>query len=274
MVACGHGTAKDAHIRLNDVQVRGTHNSYQPPLPPLDRQLDAGIRQLELDVFFLPDGTFAVHHSVVDSHSICPTLDACLTPVRAWLKAHTHSLPLFLIVEDKDAPGAGTPGELDALDGTVRRALPGRLLVAPREVAPVTPKGWPTLDKLRGRVVPVLIGDLAGAYSANGTSLAGRSMLVYASSGPLAAITSRPDPAAQAGDIAAFVRSGLIVRTQADGDLPVIDPKRRSAALASGAQIVSARDLVLQFPGGVVGRCDPLVASPCRQGDLEPTKRP
>lgn len=69
----------DAVVRLNHVQVVGTHNSYHRRLPPklfellsslnptlassvdyehapLDEQLDLGVRQLELDVFADPDG--------------------------------------------------------------------------------------------------------------------------------------------------------------------------------------------------------------------------
>jgi hypothetical protein len=65
------------------------------------------------------------------------------------------------------------------------------------------------------------------------------------------------------------VKAGLVVRTQADGDNFVLDEKRRDAAAASGAQIVSARDDGFLLPGGVSVRCDPLVPSPCRQSDLE-----
>jgi hypothetical protein len=248
---------------VNDVQVRGTHNSYKPPLPPLARQLDVGVRQLELDVWAQPDGRFAVHHSVVDTRSTCPTLDACLAPVRAWLERHPRSLPLYLIVEDKDS----SPAALDQLDATLRGALPGRLLVGPAEVAG---KHWPTLSKVRGRAVAVLIGDLANAYSRNGSSLAGRSMLVYANSGPLAAIASRPDPLIQSAEIAALVKAGLVVRTQADGDNPLaIDQRRRAAAASSGAQIVSANDDAFLLAPATSFRCDPLLSSPCRPGDLE-----
>jgi hypothetical protein len=253
---------------VNAVQVRGTHNSYQPPLPPLERQLDEGIRQLELDVWAQPDGRFAVYHSLADRRSTCPTLDVCLAPVRAWLDAHRLALPVFLIVEDKDGPAPEAARQLDTLDATLRTALPGRLLLRPDEVAGGR---WPTLAQTRGRVVPILIGDLADAYSRNGSTLAGRSMLVYASSGPLAAIASRPDPVAQASDIAALVRAGLVVRTQADGDNLLIDEHRRAAAVESGAQLVSARDDGFLLPGRVSARCDPLVRSPCRPGDLEPT---
>lgn len=256
--------SRDRVIRVNDVQVRGTHNSYQPPLPALDRQLDEGIRQLELDVWAQPDGGFAVFHSPADKRSTCPTIDVCLAPVRAWLDGHRRAFPVYLIVEDKDP----SPAALDALDAAVRVALPGRLMVDPSEVVG---HRWPTLSRTRGRVIAVLIGAHADAYSRHGTSLAGRSMFVYAGSGPLAAIASRPDPVAEGAEIAALVHAGLVVRTQADGDNLVLDEKRRAAAPASGAQIVSARDDGLLLPGGLSVRCDPLVPSPCRPGDAEQT---
>src|SRR5439155_8835058 len=137
---------RDRVIRVNQVQVRGTHNSYQPPLPPLERQLEEGIRQLELDAWAQPEGRFAVYHSPADRRSTCPTLDVCLAPVRAWLDAHRRAVPVYLIVEDKDA----SPTGLNTLDAAVRNALPGRLLVNPSDV----PGGrWPTLATTRGRAI-------------------------------------------------------------------------------------------------------------------------
>jgi hypothetical protein len=235
---------------VNAVQVRGTHNSYQPPLPPLERQLDEGIRQLEIDVWAQPDGRLAVYHSIADRRSTCPTLDVCLSAVRSWLEAHPKALPVYLIVEDK----FGSP---TAIDAAVQQALPGRLLVRPDEVVGGR---WPTLSTTRGRAIPVMIG----------TETRTAAMFVYASTGPNVAITSRPDPIAQAADITALLNAGLVVRTQADGDNLLIDPKRRDAAAASGAQIVSARDDGYLLPGGVSFRCDPVAPSPCRAADLEP----
>jgi hypothetical protein len=235
---------------LNAVQVRGTHNSYQPPFLPLARQLDEGIRQLELDVWAQPGGRLAVFHSDKDRRSTCPTLDVCLAPVRSWLESHTKAVPVYLIVEDKQGPPA-------AVDAAVQAALPGHLLVRPSEVVDGR---WPTLATTRGRAIPVLIGTEARTAA----------MFIYSSSGPSAAITSRPDPVAQGAEIASLVRAGLVVRTQADGDDLLINERRRQAAVDSGAQIVSARDDGFLLPGGVSVRCDPLVPSPCRPGDLEP----
>src|ERR1700752_2433287 len=76
----------DRVLRVNDVQVLGTHNSYhlrpnrslQPDdasnyaHPPLEEQLASGIRSLEIDVQNGPD--FPVYHSIiVDQSSNCPS---------------------------------------------------------------------------------------------------------------------------------------------------------------------------------------------------------
>ena len=63
----------DRELRINQLQALGTQNSYhlRPPgeavapewdyaHAPLDRQLDEGVRQLELDVHYAPDGRFHV----------------------------------------------------------------------------------------------------------------------------------------------------------------------------------------------------------------------
>ena len=272
LVACGAGGSpfpRDSVLRLNQIQVRGTHNSYHPPLPGLEVQLDHGARQLELDVFADPSGRFAVHHSAADLLSSCPALDACLAVIRQWMDHHPRAGPLFLIIEDKDAVGPPAVGSVDALDAVVRAGLPGRRLVRPEEVLVGGGRRWPKLGDVRGRAVVVLIGPLAGPYSRGGTSLRGRAMFVYANAGPLAAITSRPDPVGQAAEIASFVRAGLMVRTQADDGF--LDVRRRPAASTSGAQVISAADESFVLPGGTPSRCDPLLVAPgmCRASDVE-----
>jgi hypothetical protein len=275
LAACGGGGAKplyprDGVLRLNQIQVRGTHNSYHPPLPALDAQLDHGARQLELDVFAEPSVGFAVHHTLTDLASSCPELVACLGVIRRWMDGHRNAGPLFVVIEDKDAGAAA----LDALDAAVRSGLPGRRLLTPDEVLVRGGRRWPTLGRSRGRAVVVLIGDPAEPYSRGGTSLRGRAMFVYSNAGPIAAVTSRPDPIGQAAEIATFVRAGLIVRTQADDGL--LDVRRRPAALSSGAQILSARDESFVLPDGTPSRCDPLLVAPgaCSPSDVERSRSP
>jgi hypothetical protein len=157
----------DRVLRLQDVQMLGTHNSYhrrparaiQPNEPAdfghpsLDVQLARqGIRSLELDAYNGP--SFPVFHSIiVDDRSNCPTLAACLRTVNTWSRANPGHLTVVLFVEPKALPTNPDPGiqgvidstvaeqrlanwdaaALARLDKTVRSAF-GRTLVTPDEV--------------------------------------------------------------------------------------------------------------------------------------------
>jgi hypothetical protein len=157
----------DRVLRLQDVQMLGTHNSYhrrparviQPNEPAdfehvaLDVQLARqGIRSLELDAYNGP--SFPVFHSiVVDDQSNCPTLGACFRTVDEWSRANPGHLTLVLFVEPKALPTNANPAiqavidsttsaqrlanwdaaALDRLDRTAR-AVFGRRLVTPDDV--------------------------------------------------------------------------------------------------------------------------------------------
>jgi hypothetical protein len=194
-----HPYPQDRHLRVNDVQVLGTHNSYhvrpdrqllpEEPAdyahPSLDVQLAQGIRSLEIDVQNGP--TFPVYHSIiVDQGSNCATLAVCLKVVERWSRAHPGHVPLLLFVELKQLPFSSnsaleqvidkfdvanqfTPwdaGALDRLDAVVRHAF-GKDLVTPDQVRgrraslrdAITRSGWPTLGATRGRVIVAFNSD-------------------------------------------------------------------------------------------------------------------
>ena len=135
-------------LRLNEIQVLGSHNSYKlamdpgkfaalaaenAPLAesleywhlPLPEQLDLGIRKLELDVFYDPEKSlygerdqsqsqFAVMHvQNLDDRSNCPTLVTCLEVLRRWSERNPRHVPVFISFNTKDAvidrPGFVTP---------------------------------------------------------------------------------------------------------------------------------------------------------------------
>lgn len=184
-----HAGSRDARLpgedslRLNQIQVIGTHNSYKAPIdphvwdlaepafkrlieaymsrmdeatkkkfleehpgldsfkdglayehPPLDVQLDAGLRGLEIDVnadpgggrFLHPvayetlrqqgvtdllphdttgldkPGLKVLHIADVDFRSHCPTFAGCLAQMRAWSERNPGHAPVFVMVEVKD----------------------------------------------------------------------------------------------------------------------------------------------------------------------------
>jgi hypothetical protein len=181
-------------VRINEIQVLGTHNSYHvQPEPtlltalrsflgpeadgfeythrPLAHELDAGVRQLELDVFLddpagglyaspklvpvlglaAPDprlagpGLKVLHVQEVDYRSTCPTFVDCLTQVRTWSDAHPHHLPITIQVEAKDGaipdPGFGfvvpppwTAAGFTTLEGEIRSVFDADRIITPGEV--------------------------------------------------------------------------------------------------------------------------------------------
>jgi hypothetical protein len=190
------GPSMDDLVHLNQVQFIGTHNSYhrrlRPQLfeklaafdahfaatvdyehPPLDRQLDEGIRQFELDVYADPDGgRFAsraanaligepkesgiaelaqpgfkvLHMPEIDYESSCLAFATCLATIDRWSGAHPHHLPIMVLVEAKDSPspdvahlGFATPAPidtaaLDELDAEIRKGIGASRLLTPDQV--------------------------------------------------------------------------------------------------------------------------------------------
>jgi len=295
----------DGTLRLNQIQVLGTHNSYHlaPPAgptltperditqSPLTVQLERqSVRQIELDVHASQGGGHTVFHLRGDEGTTCPTLVRCLQEVRGWSESHRGHLPLFVLLEPKHELGALVDGQ--AVDAEVRSVFRPEQLLTPDDVQGTWPSlrqavqegGWPLLASTRNKVVFVFTDDVLtrASYTSSETSLRGRAMFVYADlSSPLGAIASVPDARLGAARIADLIGSGFIVRTRADDagvEARANDTSRATAALASGAQLVST-DFPVPAPSGYVvpapgnpARCNPVNASPslaCTPKDVE-----
>lgn len=185
----------EARVGIDEVQVLASHNSYhvepEPPLlsalhaflgdaaggfeythRPLADELDAGVRQIELDVFvddpaggryaapvlvpalglepvdprMAEPGLKVLHVQEVDYRSTCPTFVDCLAQMRAWSDAHPDHLPITIQVEAKDDPiadpGLGfvtplpwTTAGFASLEAEIRSVFPERdRLVTPGDV--------------------------------------------------------------------------------------------------------------------------------------------
>lgn len=276
-------TAEGA-LRLNDIQILGSHNSYKLAMPAenfallsaarpevaasleydhrsLPEQLTLGIRKLELDVFYDPQGALfgarspdsqfpVLHVQNLDDRSHCASLIHCLTLLRTWSEQHPRHVPVFISFNAKDAqiewPGAVTPlpfGEDAwlAMDHEIRAVLGGKL-ITPAEVFTSGELNWPLLDSARGRFVAVLdeAGDKRRSYVSDWQS---RAMFANLPEGqPGAAIMIINDPVTDFAEIQRLVRAGFIVRTRADADTREArtnDIQRRDRAFASGAQLIS-----------------------------------
>lgn len=186
--------APAAEPRMNDLTAVGTHNSYKLAIPaeelavmvaargqpvlgldyahrPLAEQLDAGARQLELDVVADPQGGLyarpltalgagvtltpdqaaalsrpgfkTLHMPDVDFRTSCLTFVACLNEVKAWSKAHPDHVPILILINAKEGqaslPGGVTPlafdeKAFDALDAEIRAVFEEGELVTPDHV--------------------------------------------------------------------------------------------------------------------------------------------
>ena len=268
----------DAGLRMNQIQVIGTHNSYhvQPPEStmklvekvtseaeaweyshaPLDVQLDRGVRSFELDIHFSEGGFAVLHVPYLDYRSTCEKLVQCLETVKAWSEAHPRHVPISFLLEGKDEGYVLDPVNikplnaqaLDLLDAEIRSVFAETQLITPDLVRggaatleeAVRGHGWPALDSVRGRVMFILHeqGGVRDQYTAGRPSLEGRAMFIRSREG-------RPDAAVIIVDgpdiaqIQRLVSLGYMVRTRADAGLSLRNPERRDLAFASGAQIIS-----------------------------------
>ncbi len=314
LAACGRDGAReqaaptyrlDGTLRLNQIQVLGTHNSYHVAPPagptltperdisqsPLTVQLERqSVRQIELDVHAPPGGALAVFHLRGDEGTTCPTLVQCLREVRDWSDRHRGHLPLFVLLEPKHELGALVDGL--AIDAEIRSVFKPEQLLTPDDVQGNWPTlrqavqegGWPLLGSTRNKVVFVLNDEVLTrtSYTSGETSLRGRAMFVYADrTSPLAAFASVSDARVGGLLITELVRAGYIVRTRADEggvEARANDSSRALAALDSGAQLVST-DYPVRAPSGYVvsppgnpARCNPITAPPeigCTPRDVE-----
>lgn len=203
-------------IKLNQIQVIGTHNSYHAGFapsaaklwqtknpdafrgldythPPLKQQLDAGVRQIELDIFadsqggrfahpagvrmvaeaglppdppFDPDGAMlkpgfkVMHVQDIDYRSVCEPFVACLKEVRAWSHAHPHHIPIFILVETKRGSTEGSMRLTPAEPFT-----PATFDALDAEIRSVfTPQDLITPDDVRGRYETLNEAVLAGNW--------------------------------------------------------------------------------------------------------------
>ncbi|WP_334164977.1 phosphatidylinositol-specific phospholipase C1-like protein [Phenylobacterium sp.] len=177
-------------LPMNAIQAVGTHNSYKLPIAekemallrsanpkqadaldyahrPLAEQLDAGARQLELDLAYDPAGGLyadpvfrrmvrdttpydlaplrgpglkVLHAQDVDYRSVCPLFAECLRQVRAWSQARPDHAPLLILLNLKEG-AVGIPGgvtapafdapAMDAIDAEIRAVFPEAALITP-----------------------------------------------------------------------------------------------------------------------------------------------
>lgn len=287
----------DDVLRLNHVQVKGTHNSYhlEPAFAfdasheyshlPLDEQLgELGVRQFELDVHYDGDGFFTVFHlPVIDADTTCSTFVECLQTVRGWSDANPYHSPIFIWIEPKDdLDPQPIRGHYDELDAEIRSVFPDRL-ITPDMVQGDHPTlrdaavsgDWPTLGEVRGHVVFIMLDNEVHhqSYTENRTTLAGRAMFVNTPdfAAPYAAFVKYNDPIGSGAAITSAAEQGFIVACNAGG---IDNSDELVQAKVEAGLAVGAHTLGTDLPGPVgdrywfdmpsegVARCNPVSAPP------------
>ena len=181
-------------LKINEIQVIGSHNSYKKAilpefysylskkdsmnfLPriqyehiPIPKQLDLGLRNLEIDVYadskggkyaypkilnlvkttqpFDPEGKMKkpgfkmIHITDIDYQTWYYTLADCLIDLRKWSDAHPDHIPIFITLEPKDgqANQFGTEPEhytsklFDDLDNELKTYLGKEKIITPDDI--------------------------------------------------------------------------------------------------------------------------------------------
>jgi hypothetical protein len=184
----------DENLRLNDLLSVGTHNSYKAAIPdaelaqlrarsargaivldyshpPLREELEGGARQLELDVYYDPQGgRFAnplgpralgqqldvataaelakpgfkvMHIPDFDFRSTCIRFVSCLQAIKTWSDDNRSHVPVLILINAKDDSPLGTSGAtiakfdaaaFDALDAEIASVFKDSDLITPDQV--------------------------------------------------------------------------------------------------------------------------------------------
>lgn len=301
------GAKSEDSPRLNQIQMKGTHNSYHLSsnlIPwsvfayshaPIQTQLAAqGVRQFEFDIHQCAKDDFCVYHiGIIDSRSSCETLRECLLDIELWSRKNSTHHPIFIMLEPKDRESKSENASyFDSLEKQISEIFPKPRLLIPDDVrkgaktlrAGLRQFGWPKLDDIRGRVVFVLLDDEGHRDNYVLTARSLQNRLMFTLSAPEredAAIMRIDNPLKFEDRIRELVSAGFIVRTRADDDLKEFnrgDFSRLNAARNSGAQIISTdipaqigeNPYFVSLPSGNPSRCNPVLTGPnCKSTQIE-----
>jgi len=296
----------DGALLLNEIQMLGSHNSYHVygqalpipffnyTLPPLEEQLDLGVRQFELDIHYNHGNGLTVYHvPLFDAGTTCEYFTDCLRTLKTWSDNHPGHQPLFLFIEPKDDLDqdklAGHDPELEA---EILSVWPRERIIAPDDVRKdyanlreaIVTEGWPTLGESRNKILFICFdeGDFRDRYVETDPLLEGRLLFPRGDlDGSWGCFDNYDDPREDAARIDQAVADGFLIRTRADENcLEALadNTDRQTAALATGAHFISTdfpvphpqTGYVFTIPGGNPSICNPLIAPDfCVPEDIE-----
>jgi hypothetical protein len=218
---------------------------------PLPYDLENKLQEPGLKLFHAQDIDFRSHHLLFKD---------ALIELLTWSNAHPDHMPIFILINAKDSPIPGmlaplpfTATALDSIDMEIRSVLPLKKLIMPELVmgenksleAAILSKGWPDLEKVKGRFLFVLDENevKTNRYLEKHPNLKGASLFVNVSEGnPNAGFMVINDPIGSFEKIQDLVAKGYMIRTRADSGTKQArsdDYSQFENAKASGAQVIS-----------------------------------
>lgn len=291
-------------VRMNELQVAGTHNSYhmQPPIQfdashgythkPLHEQFAGGVRAIELDVHENAGARETYHIAAIDPNSTCLMFRDCLQTIETWSDAHPTHTTIFVWLEIKDDTGGTAIADLLGVESDVMSVFDDEDLITPEWLAAghdsprarIDEEGWPLLSEAAGRVMFIVLNRDAHAqeYTHDFVDLEGRIMFANAVEAqfdlPWVVVTKIEGDLAQAS-IALAHEKKLLIATNvcsintADAECEA----RNTQAVESGFHMlkddlpfmIAGRSYVLELPNGSPG-CNPVTATDaCDAASLE-----
>jgi hypothetical protein len=184
----------DPNIKLNDIQILASHNSYKGMSTSLGRlfvglgdsfdearalkysyqsitdQLKLGIRSMEFDLRKRKDSFMLTHVPLVDNSSVAPNFALALEEIRLYSEHNPVHIPIIILMEVKTdwmildhALQNIETEELLQLDALIKEKLgdhlfqPADLMVDDLTVQEtITTLGWPSIEEMLGKVIIVL----------------------------------------------------------------------------------------------------------------------
>lgn len=177
--------------KFNDVEYQATHNSYkQAPTilskicfaiagekdleyehENLTKQLQKGIRSIELDAWNQNNGFHCLHDDVFDNKSSCADFGLAFQELKIYSEANPEHLPITVLIELKSPKvysinsNDWTVEALEDFDQLIVDSL-GEQLLTPKDMldlsgytslqAMANDNAWPTIEETLGKVVVIL----------------------------------------------------------------------------------------------------------------------
>lgn len=273
----------DTDVKLNEIQMIATHNSYKK-MPDrlrwlciagydkvwadrlryehdtLTNQFNRGVRSIELDVRKRKNRFELTHIPLVDDRATSPDFALALEEIKLWSDNNQGHMPLMVMIELKKDweildPAIQTfnPEILDELDDTLRASFDEGQILLPDDVRvegytleeSILNNGWPRLQDVRGKIMFIMLPSKAfrDMYLDGHESLKGRVMFAASTPGQPEAAVIFSEQP-EVEKIKELAKKNYIVRTRADAH-SVVDSTRTENSLISGGHILST-----DFPPG------------------------